>query len=41
MAISLLYQHLDGISIHILHYVKVKRVYRSRRLKEYLVFVYY
>ena len=41
MAMSFVYQHLEGISIDIMQYAKVKLVYRSRKLKEYLDFVYY
>lgn len=41
IAMSFIFQHLDGLSIDIMQYSKIKLMYRTKRLRDYIGFVYY
>ena len=41
IAMSFIYQHLDGLCLDILQHSKVQVIYRPNKLREYLGFVYY
>lgn len=41
MTMSFIYQHMEGLSLDVLQHSKVQLVYRPKKLKEYIGFVYY